>query len=104
MYVSKCKTWKLKVEETQKEYEQKVWDREAKGDRNDEDVEVVWKELKSCLLRVAERYVEAPEALQDAKNRGGGMMETCVLFHAKQCHKNKSKRIVGRIAACTDPK
>ena len=31
-------------------------------------------------------------------------METCVLFHAKQCHKNKSKRIVSRIAACTDPK
>ena len=27
-------------------------------------------------------------------------METCVLFHAKQCHKSKSKRIVSRIAAC----
>ena len=32
------------------------------------------------------------------------IMETCVLFHAKQGHKNKSKRIVSRIAACTVPK
>ena len=29
IYVSKCKTWKLKVEETQKEFEQNVCDREA---------------------------------------------------------------------------
>ena len=38
------------------------------------------------------------------KKTPGCPMETCILFHAKQCHKNKSKRIVIRIAACTVPK
>ena len=53
-FISKCKLWKLKVDETQREYERKVYDREKKRDRNEEDVEVVWKELKGCLLGVAE--------------------------------------------------
>ena len=30
VFVSKCKIWKLKVAETQKEYEKKVYDREEK--------------------------------------------------------------------------
>ena len=54
IFVSKYKIWKLKVAETQKEYEKKVYDREEKRDRNEEDVEAVWKELKGCLLEVAE--------------------------------------------------
>lgn len=54
IFVSKCKTWKLKVEESQKEYEQKVGNREAERDRTEEDVEAVWKELKDCLLGAAE--------------------------------------------------
>src|ERR1700690_1474397 len=53
-FISKCKLWKLKVGETQREYERKLYDREKKRDRNEEDVEVVWKELKGCLLGVAE--------------------------------------------------
>ena len=40
IFVSKCKIWKLKVAETQKEYE-KVYDREKKRDKNEADVEAV---------------------------------------------------------------
>ena len=54
LFVRKCKIWKLKAAETQKEYEKRVYDREEKRDRNEEDVEAVWKELKGCLLEVAE--------------------------------------------------
>jgi len=36
IFVSKCKIWKLKAAETQKEYEKK-----EKRDRNEEDVEAV---------------------------------------------------------------
>ena len=42
------------MEESQKEYEQKVGNREAGRDRTEEDVEAVWKELKDCLLDAAE--------------------------------------------------
>ena len=65
IFVSKCKIWKLKVAETQKEYEMKVYDRvlpvihlprgkrernKGKRDRKKKDVEALWKELKGCLF------------------------------------------------------
>jgi hypothetical protein len=53
-FISKCKTWKLKEVGTQRKYEEKVQERELERDRNEEDVEAVWKELKDCLLGVAE--------------------------------------------------
>jgi hypothetical protein len=44
----------LKEAEIKREYEEKVQDRENRRDRNDEDVKEVWRELKNCLLGVAE--------------------------------------------------
>ena len=53
-FISKCKTWRLKETETRKEFEEKMKERELKRDRSEEDVETIWKELKGCLLGVAE--------------------------------------------------
>ena len=86
VFVSKCKIWKLKVAEIQKEYEKKVYDREEKRDRNDEDVEEVWKELKGCLLEAAEEICGSTKGPQDTKSHGGGMMSAVkMLMRREDC-------------------
>ena len=51
-FVSKCKVWKLRVDETRKQFQDKVQGRlEA---RNETGVEGQWQCMKDCLLTVAD--------------------------------------------------